>query len=213
MALSEEGKVRLMVIPIVAMLAVTMVVAGYYQEEEESKQPEFEVQKGDNETEISYLQEDESSVDYNRSIKANTSIDGQPVLEFEAVITGSAIAADYHWTTLNLTAEADIPEDLNPEKFRFRASGSGEDNLSDSEIEFLSMNSEINNGSVLDDSEFLPFEECYSLDSNQFRASSSVIWRISEGSRGEPFTLNLEAIIEGLSAEVSASIEVHIEGE
>jgi len=35
MSLSEEGKARLMVVPIVVMLAVTMVVAGWLHEDQE----------------------------------------------------------------------------------------------------------------------------------------------------------------------------------
>jgi len=35
MTISEDGKIRMMVIPIVAMLVVTMVVAGWQYEEEQ----------------------------------------------------------------------------------------------------------------------------------------------------------------------------------
>ena len=196
-----------MVIPIVAMLAVTMVVAGW-QYEEESEQPEIEVQRGENETEISYARKGEPSVDYNRSVMANTTVDGETALEFEVFNMAAGTAGGYHWTFIKLTAEGSLPEGLDPEEFRFEASEDG--NISRS-IFFERESSMIDNGSVRDDLDMGP-KEIFDLDENEFKAESEVLWRIPEKNLGEPCTLELTAVIDGLSEEVSASIEVHIEG-
>ena len=196
-----------MVIPIVAMLAVTMVVAGW-QYEEESEQPEIEVQRGENETEISYARKGEPSVDYNRSVMANTTVDGETALEFEVLNMAVMSGGGYHWTYIDVTAEGSLPEELDLEEFRFEASEDG--NISRS-IFFERGSSMIDNGSVRDDLDMGP-KEIFDLDENDFKAESSLVWSIPEGNWGEPCTLELTPVIDGLSEEVSASIEVHIEG-
>ncbi|MFP4142644.1 MAG: NosD domain-containing protein [Thermoplasmata archaeon] len=69
--MSEEGKVRLMVIPIVAMLAVTMIVAGWQQSEENdvSLDQQINAQKG------TFLSEDDEDT-LNYTTREPIRIDG-----------------------------------------------------------------------------------------------------------------------------------------
>jgi len=208
MRMSEEGRTRFLVVVIAAILVVTVVVAGL-QREEESELPEFEVRRGKNETSIEYVEAGKPSVDYNRSIMANTTIDEETVLEFEVVISATMYGDVYHWTMLSLSVESNLPEELNPEKLRFEAY---EDNDISKNIIFWRESSMIDNGSVREDV-YLGYREIFDIHSNEFKAESEVVWKIPERNWGAPFTLNLEAAIEGLSEEVSSSIDVHIEGE
>ncbi|MFP4000473.1 MAG: hypothetical protein ACLFU5_01040 [Thermoplasmata archaeon] len=54
--------------------------------------------------------------------------------------------------------------------------------------------------------------ESFNVDSNEFTAETNLVWEIPPENMDEEFILKLEAVVEVLSEDVSASIEVHIEG-
>ncbi|MFW5945713.1 MAG: hypothetical protein ACOCTN_02425, partial [Candidatus Natronoplasma sp.] len=112
MALSEEGKVRLMVIPIVAMLAVTMLVAGWQQEK---KPVQIEVDEGYDEIVIpEEEQPDEggpATTPQNKSI-VTTNVNNESYLEFE-VEPRSVKIGDYMTVRLKLSAEGYFEEELD----------------------------------------------------------------------------------------------------
>lgn len=54
--------------------------------------------------------------------------------------------------------------------------------------------------------------EGYDLDSNEFTVETLLYWEIDSEDRGEEFTLQLEAIVDGLSEDVPATVDICLEG-
>ncbi|MFW5904555.1 MAG: hypothetical protein ACOCTK_03705, partial [Candidatus Saliniplasma sp.] len=110
--ISETTKVRVMVIPIVAMLALTMVVAGWQQEEEE--QVEIEVDEGYDEIVIPEEEQPEEggpeTYPQNKST-VTTHVNNESSLEFE-VEPKSVMRSDRVMTIrLKLSAEGYFEEE------------------------------------------------------------------------------------------------------
>ncbi|MFP4186075.1 MAG: hypothetical protein ACLFSM_07690, partial [Thermoplasmata archaeon] len=120
MSMSEEGKVRLMVIPIVVMLAVTMLVAGWQQGEEQ----EINVDEGLGKLTIEHA--DEKGLGYNFAegvnITALTTVDNTSELKFEVIPTGITVSEDYERIYFDLMVEGSFEEHFDPETFMFTAS-------------------------------------------------------------------------------------------
>jgi len=217
MALSEEGKVRLMVVPIVAMLAVTMVVAGWQHEE----QVEIEVEEGYNEMEVEYL-------DYGSNIPADPDgvvanatavteiVDYNGELELYAEVDTQAAAGEMHYVYVYLTADGVFDEKLSPEDFKFTARRLPRNNSEISYHGFMGTYAEIEGGTMLPWSEQdsgARFEETasveFDVEENNFSAQSRLSWDIPFGNE-ENYTLEIQAVTEGLSQEVTATIQLDI---
>lgn len=217
MSMSEETKVRLMVVPVVAMLAVTMIVAGWQHEE----QVEIEVEEGYDEMTVEYVNPGGNIPIDNNTVVENTTVVTEIVnnkgeLIFDVDITGIALFAGINYVEISLSANGNLDEDLSPEFFKFTGRMlPGKNNLSENVIHFIEPEDssrwslwpqdEQDIGARGDDTTFVG---CY-LEENDFEAESRLIWDIPIGNE-EPFTLELKAVVEGLYEEVSATVHVNI---
>ena len=209
--MSEEGKVRMMVIPIVAMLAVTMVVAGWQHGEE---QLEIDVDEGYDEIvipeEMIKIPEGENvtgTYPQNKSM-ATTYVNNESSLEFE--VEPEAVVSDprRHSVHFTLKARGEFDEDLEIEDFQFQVVQEVGDTYS------LGNTANISGLTLWEYSKQREHPESYGfdVDSNEFTAEIDYVWTISREDWGEPHTVELEAIVGGLSEDVSVGIDVHFEG-
>ncbi len=124
MSMSEEGKVRLLVISIVAMLAVMMVVAGSQQREHE-----LDVEEGYDEMDIEYVEpgqaipptEDDKKM---RNVTAVTEINEEDgILEFSVETKMISCGGDptHNTVSLGLLVEGYFDDNLSPDSIRFTA--------------------------------------------------------------------------------------------
>ncbi|MFP4000527.1 MAG: hypothetical protein ACLFU5_01325, partial [Thermoplasmata archaeon] len=209
---------RLMVIPIVAMLAVTMVVAGWQQGEE---QLQIEVDEGYDEMEIEYL-------DYGSNIPADPDevvangttvseiLDDKGELELYAEVDTQAAAGEMHYIYVYLTADGEFDENLSPDHFKFTARRLPASNIGANHINFRGTDTEIEGGTMLpwseqdsgargEDTASVEFD----VEENSFSAQSRLTWDIPFGNE-ENYTLEIQAVTEGLSQEVTATIYLDI---
>jgi len=218
--ISEEGKVRLMVIAIVAMLAITMVVAGWQYEE----QVEIDIQEGSAEINIEYLEEKGEVEDVSKSAVATTEVEENSELELN-VFVGTMVTLGVEEQTeivVSMDATGEFEEELTPDSFRFsgRILYDGEDEVAEVPLlHFETGYTDIDNGSVwagrrhklstrgLEAVEpaFIGFD----LDDNSFDAESRMLWYIPFDNE-VPHTLELKAIVEGMSEEVTSTVQVNI---
>jgi len=218
--ISEEGKVRLMVIPIVAMLAVTMVVAGWQYEE----QVEIDTEENPGELTIEHHMEgyqNKSKNFENVSASATTTVNNESTLNLN--IEPISIRVDSFWQSIkiDLSAEGSFEEDLDVEAFKFRAGETEENEEPFNDLHFKSARSQIDEG------ELWPSEkrrsgvitvspdhyayEAFDVHSNEFDVEAQLDWDMPPENMGEEFTLKLEAVVAGLSEEVSSTVYLHIE--
>ena len=217
----EEGKVRMMVIPIVAMLAVTMVVAGYQYEEEQ----EIDVDEGREELTIEHHEEGEGSpetnFDENFSITAETIVDNQSSLEFELNPTSIMVDSQRQQINLKVLAHGDFEEHEDVEVFKFTASEKEESEGPFNYIQFEIERHEIDGGerwpqneqrtgATFISPEHFAYDGSY-LNSPEFTVQTRMYWVMPHENMGEEFTLELEAVVGGLSEDVTATVLLHIE--
>ena len=211
-----------MVIPIVAMLAVTMVVAGYYQREDDDKE-ELEIEKGSDELTIEYFPF-EGEIDgrnYNKNSNATTLVNQNNTLNLEVEVWDVKAGSLYQYVDLKVRGEGNFEEDFEPEILELRAQGRDEENASYNSHTFSQDRNwlETVNCSIKYDEDYTssgnsgvePAKLGADIESNRFFAESRFQWSIPDRNWYEPYTLELQAILHGLSEEVTASIDLSID--
>ena len=219
----EEGKVKLIVLAIVAMLAVTLAVAGWQHEEEDPI--EVDMDEGYDEIVIPEEEQPEEggpeTYPQNQSI-VTTNVNNESSLEFEVEPMEIMRGEGRMFVTIKLSAEGTFEEELDVSTFKFRASEKEESESPFNIARFHPEYSQIDNGerwpyheqqkggAMVGPGNFV--YEGYDLDSNEFSVETMLYWEIDSENIGEEFTLQLEAIVGGLSEDVPATIDVHLEG-
>ena len=206
-SISEENKIRMMVLPIIAMLVVTMIVAGYRDEGER-----IEVDEGFGETSIEYLPENSSPISYPADAAiANTSINNDSYMELH-VEPISMWSMNYRQNIrLNITVKGMLEEELEPETIILEIEEPS------SHTNFQNTYTTINNESIFDlDEEPLRFDTSqkvgYNIDTNEFTLNTLLHWETLSDTWSEPLTLEIKATLGGLSEEVPATVHVHLDG-
>ncbi len=203
MNLSEEAKPKLMVVAIVAMLAVTMIVAGYRDEGDPIK-----VVEGFDETNLEYLPEEVMSENYPADpATALTSINNESYIELHVVPRSIAATGIRQMIRLVIIVEGMIDEELEPEYILL------ENEVSRSFTDFMLSDTMLNNESI---SEYHPQTDTIRrvgsyIHTNEFVFETLLQWDIYPENWGEPLTLELKATLGGLSEEVPATVNIHIE--
>ena len=196
-----------------------MIVAGCLEEGEE--QIEIEVDEGYNEMEVEYL-------DYGSNIPADPDgvvanattvteiVDYNGELELYAEVDTQAAAGEMHYIYVYLIADGVFDEKLSLEDFKFTASMLAASNTGVNHINFRGTDTEIEGGTMLPWSEQdsgARFEETasveFDVEENNFSAQSRLRWDIPFGNE-ENYTLEIQAVTEGLSQEVTATIQLDI---
>lgn len=223
--MSEEAKVRLMVVPIVAMLAVTMMVAGYQQDGEQ----DIEVEEGYGEMEIEYLPgPDQSETFYDaetdRSSKnatATTSLkDSNSTLKFEVLVESIISTENRQFIHLILSTQGSFEKNSQINKNLFKVKGLDENNGSNYIYDFnlacfegenieLWSPDEYVSGSAGDSESFIGFD----IIKNEFSASCELTWKIPRRHWNENYTIRVESIASGLAQDIVSTVDVNIREE
>ncbi|MEF8832783.1 MAG: hypothetical protein V5A66_04605 [Candidatus Thermoplasmatota archaeon] len=224
MSMSEETKLRLMVIPIVAMLAVTMIVAGWQQEGE---QVEIDVEEGYEEIGIEYLPRldmgktfrNETTGNYYKNATAITYLEEKNnSLHFQVIVESIVRSSDEHEIDLKLQADGNFKEKFEPEKLLFQMQELNAKNVSrnhhDFDITFVKENNvdlwpqeKYIGGSLGTHPAYIGFD----INGNRFSAEGHVTWTIPRSNWNNTYTLRLQSFVKGLAQDVPATVEVYIQ--
>ena len=207
-----------MVIPIVAMLAVTMVVAGWQYEEKQ----EIDVEENPGELTIEHRTIEDQVGEPEEEATGTASVNNDSHLELETNITKISPSGEFQRIFVRLNAGGNFEKELQIDAFKFTASETEENEPPFNGIDFESSKSRIEGGEiwptekqrtgVLASSPEHYAYEGYDLDSNDFTVNSILMWSIPKENVGEEFSLEIQAVVHGLSEDVTATVQVHIEG-
>ncbi len=214
--MSEEDKVRLMVILIVAMLAVTMIIAGYYQEEEQ----EIDVDEGYGEIEATVPPQPENTdLDYNTTLASYIN-DKNNSLELSIEIDDWYSSDDSYLGQIYISVKSDLESSFDPEVLKIKARNIDASDINRNHIDFSRSYgdlvnlerwppSKVNGGVAGDGYCFDGFD----IKSNDFQANNLTIWNeyvLSEeyGQLESPITIEITAVMKGLAKDVESTVQV-----
>ncbi len=222
--ISEKNKPRLTFI----MILLVFVSITAYSLGAESK-TEITVDEGYDEIVIpEEEQPDENDVEnvtgtnlQNKST-VTTNVNNESSLEFEVEPRSITKSLDLMQVRIKLSAEGYFVDELDVSTFKFRASEKEESESPFNSVEFQTRYSQIDDGErwppheqqigkAMVGPEYFAHEG-YDLDSNKFSVETMLYWEIDPENIGEEFTLQLEAILGGLSEDVTATIDINMEG-
>lgn len=219
--MSEKTKVRLMVVPIVAMLAVTMVVVGWQQGEE---QVEIEIEEELGELTIEHLAMDDQPVVLGDEVNATgtSTVNNESHLELKANPKKISSGGEAERIYIHLTAKGTFEEDLKVDTFKFTSSEMVNNEPPFNGIDFETSSSQIEGGEPWPSDkqrsgvkaaspEHYAYQG-YDLESNEFVVENVLYWSFPEENVGEESSLEIQAIVHGLSEDVTATIQVNVEG-
>jgi len=222
--MTEEGKVRLMVIPIVAMLAVTMVVAGYQYEE----QVEIDVEEYPGELTIEHLNEPDDETGIVGALPEKnetgiTNINEKSELKIEVDPESIMRTSREQTVRLDFQMSGNFDEKFDLDTLRIEVSETPEDEPSSNGIDFLLTDVEIEGGERWPEEDFpgglrytspdRPAYVGFDLTSNEFMTNGSIQWTFPSENIGEDFTMQLQAVVDGnISENVLSTIQIHIVG-
>ncbi|MFP4051661.1 MAG: hypothetical protein ACLFVB_07990 [Thermoplasmata archaeon] len=219
--MSEKTKVRLMVIPIVAMLAVTMVVVGWQQGEE---QVEIEIEEELGELTIEHLAMDDQPAVLGDEVNTTGSaiVNNESHLELKADPIKIEPGGEAERIYIHLTAEGTFEEELDVDTFKFTGSEMVNNEPPFNGIQFETISSQIVGGEIWPSDEQRGGVRAaspehyayqgYDLESNEFVVENVLYWSFPEENVGEESSLEIQAVVHGLSEDVTATVQVNIEG-
>ncbi|MFO7791725.1 MAG: hypothetical protein R6W73_01925 [Candidatus Saliniplasma sp.] len=211
-----------MVLPIIAMLAVTMIVAGYWNEGE---QIEIDVDEGYQELEVEYrenlVEETDLTDKYyeNETATSVTTVNNESTLELNVEMFMSSITGEGNYQTkIWLSAEGKFSSDLDPDEIRLTAQGLGGKNTRKNRLDFLTSSNEGKNASFVgwDETEkispgargehesFITFD----VEEERFNIETMVQIGIDESNIGNEYSYQFQSVLGGLSEEVTSTVEV-----
>ncbi len=207
-----------MVVPIAALLVVTMFVSANWQNEEQG----IEVNEKSEELSISHQKNGTYSPANNISATAVTIVNNESELEFKVELMSITVTEEYERIYMELSAEGRFEESLRLQNFKFMASQLGNSQEPYNGLEFMNRHSQINKGKRW------PSDRCksgtyainpnftvcegFDVESNEFSAETILLWEIRSENIGVSYTLQIEAEVGGLPESVSATIYVNIGG-
>ena len=210
-SISEENKIRVMVIPIVAILVVTMIVAGY---RDEGEQIEIDVDDEDGFGEIIIYDPPDIGEVENYPEKNSTAlvyVNNDSYLKFEVDLRSAWTTETRRGIDIKFEIEGEFEDDLDPESLLINTEEISElsDTVSKVDFEFSSLREE----NLTYSHTRSPWSLGHDIDADEFEISVVLQWKIYHGYQYEDLTLELSAIVEGFSEEVSAVVHVHVEGD
>ncbi len=218
MNLKNKKLITVFVVPVVIIAAV----AGYFvMNEWEESLPEVHVQEGFAEMTVEYQPPTESRSISSHNIRPNvtstTYIDTDSILEL-SIYSGYVYAQPegidpaMNRVRLFVRASGSFEEYLSPKTLEFRVRGLEGDNVSFNSHPFISRIETGLEGS------YNPYgtgtnmiTSSSNILSNNFSKSIELIWQIPNVNLGNPYTLEIQAVVGGFAEEVVATIHVHID--
>ncbi|MFO7792932.1 MAG: hypothetical protein R6W73_08155 [Candidatus Saliniplasma sp.] len=220
--ISETTKVRLMVLPIIAMLMITMMVTGCLEEGEKIE----DIDSNHDEMSIEYVGKEKDGVsfrnettgEYERNATAITYVDGEENhLSFDVIAESIIGLGESQWVRLVLNVEGKFSEEYSPEEFLFTMRALEGENVSRSHQDFdmgfledenlnLWPYEELLMGSGGTEKSFLGFD----VEKNEFSGEVQVTWTIEPFDFADDYTLKLNSVVRGMSEEVKSTVEVNL---
>ena len=211
MNLKDKRLIAVFVVPVVIIAAV----AGYYLYPVEEP---LMIDEGFDEMTVEYQQS--WGWIYQLNSTATTNVNDNSRLEFDVVVDSvvSPSSGDVHDIRIELDATGYFEDDLSPKTLEFRASGFDGVNVSLNDFIFLPKRGTFE-GCNLWDGGYNSYGRGtgtavvgFNVEQNNFSARRAELeWRIPPSNFGNPYTLEIQAIVGGLSEEVVATIHVHID--
>ena len=157
----------------------------------------------------------------NKSV-VTTIVNNESSLEFEVEPRSITKSLDLMQVRIKLSAEGYFVDELDVSTFEFRASEKEDSESPFNGVLFHPEYSQIDNGErwphheqqigkAMIGPEHFAYDG-YDLDSNDFSVETMLYWEIDPENIGEEFTLQLEAIVGGLSEDVPATVDICLEG-
>ncbi len=198
---------------VVPVLIIAGVVGYQLVQEEES----IDVDEGFAEMTVEYQPTSGPSRSYMRSSTATTHINDNSSLELNLTFAVVLPTDRRHEILIGLDVEGDFEEDLLPKTLEFRARGHEGINVSSNLYLFRSIPGEVIGCSIRGgygeggwgtDTATVGFD----IDSPHFGVrSTEMYWIIPTSNVYNPYTLEIQAVVGGLSEEVVATVHVHID--
>ncbi|MFP4001554.1 MAG: hypothetical protein ACLFU5_06595 [Thermoplasmata archaeon] len=214
--ISETTKVRVMVLAIIAMLAVTMIVAGWQQGEEQ----DIEVEEGYSEI-VAKVPQNPESLDIDNSTKSLSQInDRNNSLELSVRLDNWKGGSNDYTVEIFVSVESNLQTAFEPKALKIKARTLNAPNVSRNHLDFQRSHGETKNltrwapskiisgvagkGYCFDgfDIKNRNFQAEHILIDNQYELSEE--WAQLES----PITLEITAVMKGLSEDVTATVDV-----
>ncbi|MGM0404926.1 MAG: hypothetical protein ACQEQM_02135 [Thermoplasmatota archaeon] len=213
-----------MVLPIIAMLVVTMIVAGYQDEgkpievDEGYDEMNLGYLPGPNESETFYDEDNDSS---SKNATATTSLkDSNGTLEFEVLVESIISTENRQFIHLILSTDGSFEKNDQINKNLFKVKGLDGNNGSNYVYNFdlscfegenveLWLPDEFVSGSSGESESFIGFD----VKENEFSAGVRIVWNVPRRHWNESYTIRIESIARGQSQDIISNIDVHIQEE
>ncbi len=215
-----KGKNKKLIAVFVVPVVLIAAVGGYFvMNEWEEKLPEVYVQEGFAEMTVEYQPTSgpQNSISYMRSSTATTHINNNSSLELNLTFAVVLTTDRRQEILIGLDVEGDFEEDLLPKTLELRARGHEGINVSSNLYMYRSIPGEVTGCSIQGgygeggwgtDTVTVGFD----IDSHRFGVrSTEMYWIIPTSNIGNPYTLEIQAVVGGFAEEVVATVHVHID--
>lgn len=209
MNISEKNKIRVIVVAIIAILAVTMIVARY---RDEGEQIDVDDEDGFDEIIIDDPPDIGEVENYpGKNSTALVYVNNDNYLKFEVDLRAAWTTETRRGIDMKFEIEGEFVEDLDPESLLINIEEISElsDTVSKVDFEFSSLREE----NLTYSHTRSPWTLRHDIDADEFEMFAVLQWTIYPDYLHEDLTLELSAIVEGFSEEVSAVVHVHVEGD
>ncbi len=214
--LSEKNKPRL---TLLVILLVFVSIVGYSLNAESKEK--ITVEEGYEEISVEYY-DPENITDgvggrdyFNKSVNTTTNIDEESKLRLKIDLRSCLVEVDddlnYGTQTFNIDIKCygNLTDSLNPNKLILKAENVSNYSLS-SPPYFITSHTFIDNGSVAKN--FHTNKEILRLNSQIFQSKGLLCIDVEQDEWGNPYTIEIQAELKGLSEDVQVTIDFKIEG-
>lgn len=215
--LSEKNKPRL---TLLVILLVFVSIVGYSLNAE--SKGKITIEEGYEEISVEYYDPEKitdgvGGRDYfNKSVNATTNINEKSKLRLKIDLRSCLVEVDdkgeyYGYQTFKMDVECigDLTDSLDPNKLILKAENVGDNSLSNTPW-FRGSETHIDNGSQGED--LFVQKETFDLNSNKFRAGGLLGVQVLRDEWGNPYTIEIQAELKGLSEDVQVTLDLNIQG-
>ncbi len=200
---------------LVIILIFSSVIIYFLNNENENKM-KISVDEGYEEISVEYLPETnvvESNYD-NYSVTATTYINNESTLKLKLKLESIVVTDRVQTVRYSVTVTGEIEDNLEPEKlkimpFRNKTSGAKPVTIYNFNNNFLdTMNASFVDSKIGGDLNY----DLFKIKNSDFKAHTLLLWDIPIEKCGNPYTLHNKAVLEGLSQDVTVTVDLNIQG-
>jgi len=215
--ISEKNRPRF---TLVVILLIFVSITAYSLNNVESKQ-KITVDEGYGEISVEYYNPENitdgvGGRDYfNKSVNTTTNINEESKLGLKVNLRSCLVSVhdnlNYGIQTFNINIEChgNLTDSLNPDKMVLKAESVGNYSVSSLPY-FLTSHTFIDNGSVAEN--YHTNKETLKLNSQIFQSKGLLCIDVEQEEWGNPYTIEIQAELKGLTEDVTATVDLHIQG-